>query len=227
MTEELQTIIVGITGGIGAGKSGVAAIFREYGITVFDADAIAAQIIAENKPVRTELQQLLGGGAFRSDGTVDSVVVSRLVFGNTPDHSRRLKELNRIVHPHVLDELCERIEVARDAGVKVVAVDIALLFEVGLEDAFDYIVLVLAPEAERVKRVMRRSGLTAEQVRLRMNAQDPDDHKKPMADFVIENDSTPENLRKAATFLAELFPMLPPKPDEESGDDDFDDDEEA
>lgn len=225
MTEENSTILVGITGGIGSGKSSVAAIFRESGITVLDADVLASDIIEHSKQVRTELQQLLGGAIFRSDGTLDRVIVSRLVFGDTPEHTRRLKEMNRIVHPPLLDEMWARIEAAREAGVKVLAADIALLFEIGLDEAFDYIILVLAPEKERIRRVTLRSGLTSEQVRLRMKAQDSDEHKKSLADFIIENDGTPEKLRKAAEFIAEMLPLLPPKGDDEEDGEESDDEE--
>lgn len=218
MADEGNTILVGITGGIGSGKSAVASIFREYGMPVLDADIIASEIIEQDESTRAEFRKLFGQGVFKPDNTLDRVAVSRLIFGETTEHERRLREMNRITHPRVIDRLWEKIEVAAESGAKVIVIDIALLFEAGLADAFDYIILVTAPEAVRIQRVMQRSALTEEQTRFRMKSQDSDECKKSFSDFVIENDGSLEKLRKAAKFLAEMLPLLPPKPSDDESD---------
>ncbi|MCC6846642.1 MAG: dephospho-CoA kinase [Bacteroidetes bacterium] len=218
MADENNSILVGITGGIGSGKSAVASILREHGLTVLDADIIASEITEQDGAVRTEFRRLFGDGIFRSDNTLDRAAVARLVFGETPEHSSRLRAMNRITHPRVLDRLRAEIEAVAASGAKVITVDIALLFETGLADAFDYVVLVTATEAARIQRVMQRAGLTEEQIRFRMKSQDTDEHKKSFADFVIENNGSIDNLRKAAEFLAETLPLLPPKPHDDESD---------
>ncbi len=215
--EEHQAILVGITGGIGSGKSTVSDMIEQQGFSVLNADIFAA-VLMETKPeIRSKLFDFFGGKIFRDDGKVNREYLASRVFGEEKSHKDALKKLNMIVHPFVLDELLAHAETLASEGETCIFIEVPLLYEIGLEDAFDYVILITAPDLLRIERVMARSELTADQIRARMAEQASPEHMKAIADFVIENTGTVEKLQQSVDFLLSVIPLLPPKePDDEN-----------
>ncbi len=208
---EQQAILVGITGGIGSGKSTVSDMIEMKGFTVLNADIFAAVLMETKAEIRSKLFDFFGGKIFRDDGMVNREYLASRVFGEDTSHKEALKKLNMIVHPFVLDELLARAETLASEGETCIFIEVPLLYEIGLEDAFDYVLLVTAPDKIRIERVMARSELTEEQIRARMAEQAPPEHMKAIADFVIDNSGTVEKLQQSVDFLLSVIPLLPPK----------------
>ena len=192
---------VGLTGGLGSGKSTVAAMFAERGAVVFSADEIGRGLMQPGQAVFTEIVRVFGAGVVRGDGSLDRGELARLAFAG----GRVGEELNAIVHPATIarqEELVREV-FARD-GRAVVAVESALIFETlhggGWGQRFDRMVLVTAPEETKVARFVARSGggdaagLEAE-ARRRLGRMIPDAVKAERCDFVIANEGTMEELR--------------------------------
>lgn len=218
--QERRIVVIGITGGIGSGKSAVADYIREAGYVVFSSDATAKRLINENAELRHEIKQLFGLEVFQVNGLIDEKALAAKVFGDTPSHTQALNALNTLVHPQVFEEHRRQIEECAEKGEKLVFLESALIYEAGIEDAFDYIIVVDAPEEVRIQRVMQRGNSSEEQVRRRMKQQISANEKKNWADFVIDNSSTPEKLREAVNFLLPIVATLPPSEPQEIEEDD-------
>ena len=193
---------VGLTGGLGSGKSTVAEMLCELGAHVFSADEIGRQLMQPGEAVFAAIAAQFGPQVVRSDGTLDRPELARIAFGEG-----RVEELNRIVHPATIarqDELAGAV-FAQDPRA-VVVVESALIFETlhggDWRARFDRMVLVTAPEATKVRRFVTRSGgseaqrpeLEAEAHR-RLARMIPDEVKEPACDYIVRNDSTLEQLR--------------------------------
>jgi dephospho-CoA kinase len=199
---------VGLTGGLGSGKTTVAAIFRTLGAHVIEADAVGRELMVPGQPVYHAIVEHFGPGVVNADGTLDRRRLAELAFRHN-----RLAELNRIVHPPVIaaqQQWTERI-FAADANA-IAVVESALIFEVdaqanvpGWRQRFDRIVLVTAPDDLRIARYVDRMTqrpsapprieLEAD-ARSRIAAQIPDSRKEPLADFIIRNDGSLEATRR-------------------------------
>ncbi len=178
-------------------------MLRERGWPVYSSDETARKIMAEDDAVRTEITQMFGIGA------ADRQVLARLVFGPTPKHDEARSALERIVHPRVMEAHMQQIEKHRAEGSPLVAIESALLFEVGLEEGFDYILVVDAPEELQIRRAASRSTLSEESVRSRIAVQMPMEEKRRGADFVIDNKGTLDELRTAVDVVALVLETLP------------------
>lgn len=180
---------VGLTGGIGSGKSTVARLFGELGAEIIDADALAREATMD-PAVLAQLEAEFGSGVLR-DGQLDRAALAGIVFSD----ERRLRQLNGIIHPWVRERSRELRERFRAAGVRVVVEDIPLLYESGLEDLFDLVIVVTAPLHERIARVQERSGLQEQEILKRDAAQLPLADKAARADLVISNSGSLAELR--------------------------------
>ena len=200
--------MVGLTGGIGTGKSTVAQLMIDHGWKLISSDDTAREIMNTNPNVRAQVAELLGSDVL-VDGGLDRAKIAERVFGDTPEHRERLDRLDQIVHPAVLQQHLETLEEEREKGTPLVAIESALLFEVGLDDGFDWVVVVDAPDEVRIERVMKRSNLTEAQVRARMNEQLPMQEKKSLADFVIDNGGTLEELAQAVDTVTTIIDVMP------------------
>jgi dephospho-CoA kinase len=194
-------IHVGLTGNIASGKSTVAARLAAHGAVVLDADAYARDAVAPGSPALEAVAERFGSGVIRPDGTLDRAALGKLVFRD----ARARADLEAIVHPEVARRRAADLAAARAGGAAVVVSDVPLLFEAGLEDEFDLIVFVDAPEEERLRRLVVERGLTADDARAMVAAQSDPAVKRARADIVIDNDGTTEALaRRVDALWAEL-----------------------
>lgn len=173
-------IKVGITGGIGSGKSTVCKVFRTMGIPVFEADNVARQLMNSNAEIRILLINLFGAEVYLPDQTVDRKLLSSIVFSDPS----LLAQLNEIVHPFVMntfDEWCEKQE------SPYILHEAAILFESGYYKIMNKTITVVTSEEERIQRVMKRDGTTRELVKQRIQNQWTDEQRINLADLVINN----------------------------------------
>ena len=192
---------VGLTGGIGSGKSAVSAELSSYGATVIDADAIARGVVEPGTPGLSEVVAEFGERVLAEDGSLDRAALGEIVFADQD----RLAELNAIVHPRVAERSGQLMEEALAAETEVVVYDVPLLVENGLEALYDVVVVVDAPDEVRVERVSRDRGMPREQVWDRIRAQADRDTRLAAADLVVDNSGSREELRAR---VAELWREL-------------------
>ena len=175
-----MTKIVGLTGGIGSGKSTVANYIASKGIPVYIADEEAKKIM-ERDDVKQKIQNLFTESILNSDNTLDRKKIAEFVFNNP----EKLKELNTIVHPEV--QLHFKNWVKEHESFPYIIKEVAILFETGGNKQCDKVILITAPEELRIERAMKRDNLTKKDILARINNQLPDSKKKELSDFVVEN----------------------------------------
>jgi len=214
-SEESKTLVIGLTGGIGSGKSSVAKIVADMGYPVISTDEKAKEIIVSDDAVRNKLILEFGSEVFLPGRKLNNEYLSNLVFGPTKTHKKALEKLNSIVHPPVIDYMMAEVEKYEMAGEPMVFVESALIYEAELDEGFDYVITVHATEENTINRAMKRTGMTREQVLSRMNEQISSDEKKQLADFVIENNGTINEVKKSVELVIDLLKMMPNKAKEE------------
>jgi dephospho-CoA kinase len=198
-------LLIGVTGGIGSGKSLLCAEFAKLGRKVFSADQIARELAESDLGVRDLIRESFGEGVFGGDGALDRKALARIVFAE----KRARERLNAIIHPRVFEQLQRLLSSADpDELYPYAIVEAALIYESGMEKQLDYVVLVDAPVEERLKRTMDRDGSTREEVLRRMASQMSIHRKQQLADFLIENVGDVESLRDRLSFLDSLFARL-------------------
>lgn len=190
--------VVGLTGGIGSGKSEVARAWRSLGIPVIDADAVSRGQMRPGGPVLAAVAAEFGPGVLGPDGSLDRAALAAQVFAD-PARRRRLEELT---HGPVMAETARRLDVLAQAGCRLAVLEAALLIETGVHATLDGLVAVLAPEDQRVRRVMARDGGDEAAVRARMAAQVNDVARRAAASHVLDNDGGLDALRARAMSLA-------------------------
>jgi dephospho-CoA kinase len=196
---------IAITGGAGSGKSVVARMFQELGGAVLDADAIAHEVVAVGAPAWQELQQAFGDEFFLEDGSLNRALMARRVFGDPLARER----LNGIVHPYVARELRARLADLEGRGVKMVLVEVPLLFEAGLEGGYDRVIVVDADPQERVERVQARDHREEAEIQGIIDAQMPLQDKVARADYVVDNrGSLQETRRQVQTIWQNLQKII-------------------
>ena len=191
---------VGLTGGIGAGKSAVAAIFASLGAFLVDTDAIAREVVASNSDGLREIARVWPQ-TVRS-GALDRAALADIVFSDPA-----ARELNALLHPHIRRLALER-EARAKPGQLVVHV-VPLLFETGYDRLVDKSVLVVAPLEQRIARVVERDKLDEVRVRARMAAQIEPERARRGADFIIENDGNLDHLHDRARAVYEALTTTP------------------
>ncbi len=190
---------IGVTGGIGSGKSTVCRLFAARGIAVYDTDAAAKRLMAEDAALRRAIEARFGEESYQ-EGALNRQWLARQVFGD----EAALQALNRLVHPAVIADF-ERW--ATEQQSVYVVVESAILYEAGLDRAVDKVVAVLAPERLRIERAMQRDGATEEQIRSRMAAQLSDEELHRRADVALVN-IFEEDLEAAVQELDSRFRAL-------------------
>jgi len=176
-------IRIGITGGIGSGKTYVCQLFQQRGIPIYQCDDEAKRLMTKSPLIRRRITQLLGADAYSSSG-LNKPIIARYLFAD-PSHAERI---NRIVHPVVRQDFLQWTEQQQDAPI--VVQECALLFESGFQDTVDITVEVYAPLHLRLQRAVQRDQATPKQIQARMAQQMDEEEKRQRADFCILNDGT-------------------------------------
>lgn len=182
--------LVGLTGGIGSGKSSVSALLASYGAVVLDADLMAREVVANGTPGLAEVSEAFGEDVLRPDGSLDRERLGRRVFSDPAELAR----LNAIVHPRVGERFAEQLAAAQASGARVVVHDMPLLVENGLQGRYDVVVVVAVSPETQVDRLVRRRGMDEADARARINAQASLEERLRVADHVIDNDGPLEDL---------------------------------
>lgn len=175
--------VIGLTGGIGTGKSTASEYLRTQGLSIIDADGISRELTAPGAPLLTELEQNFGSQILKKDRTLDRKALAAVVFS---DEEKR-KLLEKLMHGKILEEIDARIQRCRGGKGRGVIVDAPLLFETGLDKKCDQVWLITADTELRIARVCARDGMTPEEVSARMQSQMDDMEKQRKADRIVDN----------------------------------------
>ena len=171
---------IGLTGGIGVGKTFVAEVFQKLNIPVFNADDQARKCMSENEVLKQEIQNVFGDNVYH-DGLLQNKVLADIVFNN----NQKLEELNKLVHP-VVRQRFDSWSVEQTS--RIIIKEAAILFESDSHGDLDKVICVSAPEESRIERVIKRDNTSREQVLRRIEIQMPQNEKEKLSDFVIIND---------------------------------------
>lgn len=172
-------IVVGLTGGIGSGKSTVAKFFQKLGIPVYNSDDVAKELMNNSVSVQSKIIELLGKDAI-TDGQINRSFIAEKVFGN----EKLLEHLNAIVHPEVKSHFSKWL---KRQNTKYVIKESALIFENNMQNQFDFIIVVLSETKERINRIINRDRRSLEQIKAIIEQQTSDDVRCALADFIIHN----------------------------------------
>jgi dephospho-CoA kinase len=197
-------LTVGVTGGIGSGKTTVCRLFASLGRHVISADALARTLVDTDPSVKNQIRQTFGTGLY-TGANLDRAALAAMVFSNP----RKLKKLNEIVHPAVFAAIDREISLLSPRQrAPYLLVEAALIFETGFDSRLDRIIVVEAGEAVRVERIGLRDGITGEEIHRRMKSQMPPAGKRAKADFVIANEGAEDDLLPGIRLLDTLLTAL-------------------
>jgi len=189
---------VGLTGGIGTGKSTASKILNELGAFIFDADKETKNILKNNETIQSELIAEFGTDIMSGDEKIDNNKLARIAFQDQ-DHQLRL---NSIIHPYVFQEIDKNFDdVLEKSTYDIFVIDAALIYESGADTHMDYVIVITALLKVRMERALQRETLTRDEILKRMDLQWPEEEKIALADFVIHNDSTEEEFRNSITDI--------------------------
>ena len=186
--------IIGLTGGIGSGKSVVSRLLRLMGVSIYDCDSEAKRLMCQSIEIREALVEAVGSVVYRADGQLDRAYLASYMFG----HAERVQQVNRIVHPVVRADFRQW---ADHSGCSIVAVESAILHEAHMEADVDSVWLVYAPEEIRVQRAITRDASNVEAVRKRIQNQLSETEHLRRADEIIYNDDRHSLILQVATLL--------------------------
>ncbi len=192
--------VLGLTGGIGSGKSMVAQIFARLGAVVIDADQLAREIVEPGQPVLQEIATAFGRDVLLSDGRLDRSKLAGIIFADPAKRAR----LDAITHPRIRARMDEEIR-ARRSGPGVLIVDIPLLYENARTHSVERVIVVWVDPQTQLRRIRQRDGLSAEAARQRIAAQMPLDAKRGRADHVIDNSGSREDTRRQVEAIYHLY----------------------
>lgn len=207
----LEIKIIGITGGIGSGKSAFANMIREMGFTVIDMDFRAKELMTESLELKRKLIAAFGQETYIADGTLNKNYLAQIVFSDSPESANNLQILNSLVHPATIDDKIKTIENLIESGETLIFVESALLFEAGLADGYDYIININSNKELKIKRLKDSRNMTEKEILNRINSQLSDEEKIREADFNVENNGSLDDLKRSALFMVDLLKNLPCK----------------
>lgn len=194
-------LVVGLTGGIGCGKSEVRRMLANAGLTVIDADTLARELSDSNVGIIKGIKEEFGEDMYDEQGRLRRKALAEIVFNDR----KKLEKLNGIIHPRVIRAVERELERRQTQGEKIAVIDAALHYEINWNEAMDLMVVVDAPLAQRLVRVQQRDGVDEASVRRRMANQLPMEEKVRRADYVIQNDG---DLHQLSTAVSKLVSWL-------------------
>ncbi len=198
-------VIVGLTGGIGSGKSTVVRMFEDEGAHVIDFDHLARLVVEPDKPAWRDIIDYFGPEILSSDRTLNRSALAEIVFSD----NKSRKTLEGFTHPRIFKERDTLIKaIKRKDPFSIVIIDFPLLFELDLNKRFDKVILVYVPRAVQLRRLIKRDGIVKEEVEKRLDAQLPIEEKRSLSDYIIDNEGslndTRDQVRKVIHELREL-----------------------
>ena len=195
-----MVMLIGLTGGIGAGKSTVAKLFEERGVPIVDADAIARDVVKPGQPALVELVEYFGDGIVGAGGELNRGKLAEVAFADAESH----EALNAIMHPAISAETAKRIDALR-GDHSVIVHDVPLLVEAGLAGNYDLTVLVDTPAEVRLQRLTELRGMDSEDAKKRIAAQATDEQRRAVCDVALDNSGDIEHLRAQFEEMWERF----------------------
>jgi dephospho-CoA kinase len=197
--------VIGLTGGIGSGKSTVAQFLAEMGAVIVDLDKVGHEALRKGSQAWEQVASEFGKDILKAGGDIDRSKLGKIVFGN----HKALIRLNQIVHPAIDNIVKTKIEKYRRQGVRVVVLEAAAMLEAGKTEQVDELWVTAAPEATLLKRVIERGGLSKKETRARIKAQLSNEKRIRQADVVIDTDGTLDELKdRVATEWQKLQARL-------------------
>lgn len=201
MGNDSKVFLLGITGGIGSGKTQVCRILEKKGARIFSADLAAKEILLNNLEVRSQITAVFGTGSYTSDGKPDFGFIARRAFSDRG----KLELLNNSIHPLVYEAFENAVLDAGDAGTEILVLEAALLYESGGDKRMDKMCVVEADEEIRINRVVARDGTSSEEVKARISHQLNNKTLRDRADYTISNNGSIEDLEISVdTFFKRL-----------------------
>lgn len=201
MPSRLKKLKIGITGGVGSGKTLAAKYFESLGYTVINADKTAKELYKKNLKLKKKLVKEFGKGILDDSGSIDLKGMRRLILSG----KNIIKRVNRIVHPFVFREMEKAFNSARG---KIVFIEAAIMFETGSAKKMDYVILIYANKQNRINRITKRDEVSTSDVKKIMDIQMDERKKLKLADFTVKNNSTPADLKKNIHSLEKILRKL-------------------
>ena len=198
-------LVVGVTGGIGSGKTTVCKVFSELGRPVISADEIARKLADENSDAKKGIEIKFGKEAYLQDGRLDRKRMAGIVFR---DQGKR-KKLDSIIHPLVFKSIEQQLDLLPlSQAAPYVLIEAALIYETGMESSLDHVIVVTANEETNIERVIARDKISRDEVLQRIASQLNQSKKEKFADFVIRNDGQIADLRSSIVFLDSILRQI-------------------
>ncbi|MFH2220388.1 MAG: dephospho-CoA kinase [Pseudomonadota bacterium] len=194
-----KPIKIAVTGSAGSGKTFVCSRFRELGMNVISADTLARDAVAPESPAYERIVNFFGEAVLREDGTLNRQMLRRRMI--TDERAR--KTLEQIIHPEIQLRMQLKMSEAEQSGDPAVIVEVPLLFESGTADRFDAVITVAADRELQIKRLVDRDGISRDEAKALLMAQMSDDEKIKQSEFVIENNGTPDWLKRSVDAVYE------------------------
>jgi len=189
--------IIGITGGIGSGKTEVAKIFKKLGAVVLSGDEIGKEVVEKNSSVLKKLVKVFGGRVLNKNKSLNRRELGKVAFSSIENRNK----LNQIVHPYLLSNLKKKIKEYRKKGSGIAVMDAALIIEWGLQKDLDYLILVESSLKNRLRRLKEYSGYSQKEALGRIKMQIKDKTRRKYADYIIKNDKDLKELRRKTVSL--------------------------
>lgn len=188
-------LIVGLTGGVASGKTAISQVLREEGAYIIDADQIARELVQPRRPAWSELIQAFGKEILREDGSIHRKKLADKVFVD----SKKRELLNQILHPRIKEEMDRRTrEIGQEDPEAIVVIDAPLIVELGDQRDLDKLIVVASTQTQQIERLKGRDGISPEEALRILSAQMPVEEKVKLADYVIRNEGSIEEVKKRA-----------------------------
>lgn len=194
---DTKPIIIGVTGGIGSGKSYICRIISSLGFPVYNCDAEAKKLMNTNKYIINSLKQLIGENSYDSEGNLNKPIIAQFLFAN----EENAHKINSVVHPVVKEDFRSW---ASAQNADLIFMESAILFESGFNDVVDNVITITAPPETRIERTIRRDNTTREQVIARINQQMQDEERVRLSDYIICN-NTNDNVEQQIKTIIETL----------------------